>query len=88
MNTSAEAIRLLQEAITTAQAAKRVIDDLITQHDYQDVATLVTQASTTMLESAVLLMQSKDEEALNTLEQADDLLDEVYNIINGETDED
>lgn len=87
MNTSNEAIRLLQEAQSNAQAAKRVIDDLIVAHDYQDVATLVTQAAASLLEAAAYLMQSKDENALDTLEQADDLLDAVYAIIDGETDD-
>jgi len=88
MNTSAEAIRLLEEALKDAQAAVKVIDDLIVEHQYQDVALLVSQAAATLLQSATLLMQSKDEDALDTLEQADDLLDEVYTIIDGETDED
>ncbi len=88
MNTSAEAIRLLEEALKDAQAAVKVIDDLIVEHQYQDVALLVSQAAATLLQSATLLMQSKDEDALDTLEQADDLLDEVYAIIDGETDED
>ncbi len=88
MNTSAEAVRLLQEALASTQAAKRVIDDLITAHDYQDAATLVTQAAVATLEAAVHLMQSKDEDALNALEQADDLLEAFYDIVDGETDED
>ncbi|MBZ0285356.1 MAG: hypothetical protein K8L97_31775 [Anaerolineae bacterium] len=88
MNTSAEAIRLLQEALTDAQAATKVIDDLIVEHQYQDVALLVAHAAATLLQSATLLMQSKDEDALTALEQADDFLDEVYAIIDGETDED
>jgi hypothetical protein len=88
MNTSSEAVRLLQEALTKAQSAAQVINDLIVEHEYQDVASLVTQAGAALLESAALLMQSKDEDALNMLEQADDLLDSVYAIIDGETDED
>lgn len=87
MNTSTEALRLLQEALSTTRAATQVIDNLIADHDYQDVASLVSQAAAALLESATLLMQSKDESALDALEQADDLLDSVYNIIDGETDE-
>lgn len=87
MNTSAEAVRLLQEALAKTQAASRVIQDLIIEHEYQDVAALVAGAGAALLESAALLMQSQDEAALNALEKADDLLDEVYAIIDGETDD-
>jgi hypothetical protein len=88
MNTSTEAIRLLQDALTKTRAAADVINNLVIEHDYQDVAILVAQAGTALLESAMLLMESKYEDALDALEQADDLLDEVYKIIDGETDED
>ncbi len=88
MNTSSEAVRLLQEALAKTQVATRVIQDLIIEHDYQDVAGLVAQAGAALLESAALLMQSQDEAALSALEKADDLLDEVYAIIDGETDDD
>lgn len=87
MNTSTEAIRLLQEAVKTARGAEQVINDLIAPHDYQDVALLVAQAAVALLESAALLMQSKDEDALDALENADDLLDSVWAIIDGEVDE-
>ena len=88
MNTSSEAVKLLNEALEKARAATKVINELIVEHDYQDVAILVSQASEKLLESAALLMQSDDENALNALDQADDLLDSVYTIIDGETDED
>ena len=78
MNTSSAAAQLLQEALAKTQAATGVINDLIVEHEYQDVAALVTRAAASLLQSAALLMQSKDEDALNALEQADDLLDAVY----------
>lgn len=87
MNTSAEAARLLQQAQTATQGARRVIENLIAAHDYQDVASLVTQAAAALLESAALLMQSQDEAALDALENADDLLDSVWSIIDAETDD-
>ena len=87
MNTSTEALRQLQQALTSAREAAQVINDLIVEHEYQDVAALVTQAAASLLESAALLMQLQDEPALAALEQADDLLDEVYGIIDGETDD-
>ncbi|MFN8529266.1 MAG: hypothetical protein U0670_11685 [Anaerolineae bacterium] len=88
MNTSAEAVRLLQEALANARSASQVIQDLIVEHDYQDVAVLVTQAAVSLLESSALLMQSKDEDALDALGHADDFLDAVYEIIDAETEED
>jgi len=88
MNTSTNAVQLLHEALEKARAATKVLNDLIVEHEYQDVAILVAQASEKLLESAALLMQSDDEAALNALDDADDLLDSVYTIIDGETDED
>jgi hypothetical protein len=88
MNTSTEASKLLEQALTTSRSAVSVIDNLIAEHEYQDVASLVTQAAAVLLESAALLMQKQDEAALDVLGKADDLLDAVYDIIDGETDED
>ncbi|MDX2162538.1 MAG: hypothetical protein SF162_14540 [bacterium] len=87
VNTSAEAVRLLQEALTYARSAQQVIGDLIVEHDYQDVAALVTAAATSLLQSAASLMQSEDEAAVDALGDADDLLDAVWEIIDSETDE-
>jgi hypothetical protein len=88
MHTSHEAVQLLTEALNAAQHAKQVIDDLIVEHDYQDVASLVTSACIQLIESAALLMQSDDEGAFDRLSDADDILDAVYAIIDAETDED
>lgn len=87
MNTSAEAVRKLEQAQAEARAALQVIDNLIAEHDYQDVASLVTQAAAVLLETGLLLMQSRDEDALAALERAEDLLDAVYDIIDGDLDE-
>src|SRR4051812_8180056 len=88
MNTSAQAIQLLQTALTNTQSATAVIENLVVEHEYQDVTSLITQASAALLETAILLMQSKDDPALQKLEQAEDMLDMVYKIIDGETDDD
>lgn len=88
MNTSNDAVNLLQEALTKTRAAENVINNLIVEHEYQDVAALVAQAGAALLHSAALLMQSNDEAALDALDQADDLLDSVFSIIDSETDED
>ena len=88
MSTSADVIKLLQEALTTARRAESSIDDLIAVHDYQDVAQLITQAAEALLESAALLMQSEDEAALDLLENAEDLIDSVYGVIESDLDDD
>lgn len=87
MNTSSEAVKRLQEAIKAATSAGDVVENLVAKHDYQDVAKLITQAAAALLESASLLMQDDDESALDSLDHAEDLLDAVYEIIDGEVDE-
>ena len=88
MNTSSEAINKLQKALEATNEAKSVVDNLIAEHDYQDVSSLVTEAAATLLEAAIALMESQDESALDKVESAEDLLDSAYNIIDGEVDED
>lgn len=87
MNTSAEAIKQLEESLTAARRASEIIENLIAPHDYQDVAFLTTNSAIKMLEAAMLLMQKDDETAFDALEDAEDLLDEVYGIIDEDTDE-
>ena len=88
INTSGEATKRLEQALATTREATSIIDNLIADHEYQDVASLVTQAAGKLLEAAAALMQSRDEDGIAALESADDLLDAVYDIIDGETDED
>ena len=88
INTSSEATKRLEQALSTTREAVSIIDNLIADHEYQDVASLVTQAAGKLLEAAASLIQSNDEVGLGALESADDLLDAVYDIIDGETDED
>jgi hypothetical protein len=87
MNTSTEAVKKLESALNATNEAAKVIENLIVEHDYQDVALLVAQAASALLESATLLMKSQDEAALDALGNADDLLDAVYDIIDAEVDE-
>ena len=87
MNTTTRATELLGQALQTTRDAERIVNDLIVAHDYQDVALLVTQAAAELLESALLLMQSQGEAAFDAMEKAEDLLDSVYDIINGELDD-
>jgi len=87
MNTSTEAIKTLETAHHHAGEAVTIIDNLLVAHDYQDVASLVGKAAVRLLEAARLLMQAQDEEALSALENADDLLDAVYDIIDADLNE-
>jgi hypothetical protein len=88
MNTSSEAVKKLEDAQDSTRQAGEIIENLIAVHDYQDVAMVVTQAAEKLLEAAHLLMQSDDEAALNAIELAEDLLDEVYSVIDADLDED
>ena len=88
MNTSTEAIKQLQDALDAAQRATDVIDNLLAEHDYQDVASLTAQAAAALLSSAIALMQSQDESAMEFFDITEDLMEAVYNIIDGELDED
>jgi hypothetical protein len=87
MSTSHDVINSLEQARQSAQTALRQIDDLIVEHDYQDIALLVAGAAQALLESAALLMQSQDEAAFDALERAEDLLENAYAVIDGELDE-
>lgn len=87
MNTSNEAVKRLQDAIKAAKGAGEVVENLVAEHEYQDVAGLITQAAAALLECASQLMQENDEAALENLDHAEDLLDAVYEIIDGEVDE-
>lgn len=88
MNTSSEAVKNLEQAGSSLRAAVDIINNLIVEHDYQDVASLVASAAVALAESASYLMQSKDEAALEALDRADDFLDSVWEIIEADTAED
>jgi len=88
MNTTTEAINRLEQARSSTREAAQVIQNLIAEHDYQDVTGLVAQAAESLLTAALELMQSEDEAAIDALENAEDLIDAVYDIIDAEIDED
>lgn len=81
MNTSAEAVKTLEQASAQARAAISIIEDLIAPNDYQDVAALVAHAGNALLMASALLLQGQDVDALGHIEKADDFLDEAYSII-------
>jgi predicted RNA-binding protein YlxR (DUF448 family) len=87
VTTSNEALRHLEQALTSIRAASNAIQNLIAAHDYQDVAGLVANAATSLVEATAHLMRSDDEAALEASGEADDFLDAVYDIIDSETDD-
>lgn len=84
MNTSNEAVNRLQQALDLTNSASSTIENLVAEHDYQDVATLVTHAASQLLEAALAFMNSQDETALDNLESAEELIDAIYDIIDAE----
>jgi len=86
MNTTPEAIKLLQEALQTTQKATTTIDNLVADHDYQDVAAMVARAAAALLSAATDLMQANDTQALTRVEEAEDLLDEFFDTIDADLD--
>lgn len=87
-NTSAEAVRLLQQAIDLAKQAETMIKNLTVEHDYQDVAELLARSSHQLLNAGVELMQSNEEAALDSMEAAEDTIEEIYAIIESEAGDD
>ena len=84
---SSTAIQHLQQARKETQSALDTINNLIVEHEFQDIAELVTRASDSLLEAATLLMQSQDVSALAAMERADDYVARAYEIIDEELDE-
>ncbi len=88
MNTSSEAVKQLTTALEQTRSAAEVIQNLVAEHDYQDEAALVSHAAARLLEAAAHLMQSQDEPALEAIKSAEDLLEALWELIEGEIDED
>jgi len=88
MKTSTDAINDLQAARTATKAAEATINDLLAAHNYQDVALLMAKAAQSLLDAATAFMESEDEAALDALEAAEDIIDEFYDIIDGDLRED
>ncbi len=87
MNTAPQALIHLQQAASAAAEAQSVINDLIVAHDYQDVASLVTEAAAALLAAASKLLTMEDEPAIELIERCEDLIDQVYEIIESDLDE-
>lgn len=87
MNTTPEAINKLEQAQQLARQAAAILDDLIVPNDFQDVAGLTALAAAELLKATTLLLQSKPDEAIKAIEECDELVDEVYDIIEEDTSE-
>ena len=55
-------------------------------HDYQDVAGLATLAAASMLEAASKFMEKNDAAAFEALEEAEELVDAIYGIVDEDLD--
>jgi len=86
--TSSEVIKQLEQAQAATQAAIGALNSLIVPHDYQDVAGLVAQAALQLLGATQALMQSDDTRAFAAIEQADELLEGAFAIIDSELEDD
>lgn len=85
--TSNEAIAQLEAAAAQAHKAAHTIDNLLAAHDYQDVAALSVRAAKLLLEAAIAFMRNDDVTAFAGLESSGDLVDALYDIVDGELDD-
>ena len=86
MNTSQEAIKQLQSSLSGAKDAADTIENLIAVHDYQDVAGLATLAAASLLEAATKLMEKDDTAAFGAIDDAEELIDAIYGIVDEDLD--
>jgi hypothetical protein len=86
--TTQEVLKQLENAQVGTRAAITALNGLIVPHDYQDVAGLVAKSALELLNAAQALMQSDDARAFAAIERADELLEGVFDIVDGELDED
>jgi ABC-type transporter Mla subunit MlaD len=86
MSNAQDVIARLEAAQQSVKEASEAIDDLITVHDYQDVAALIAKAAERLLEATKQLMEKNSSEALETIEVAEDYIDEMYDIIEEDLD--
>jgi hypothetical protein len=85
--TSGEAVNQLEAASQQAHKAALTIDNLLAAHDYQDVAGIAARAGQALLDAAAAFMKSDDEAAFRSIDAAEDFLDALYDIVDGELDD-
>lgn len=86
--TTSEAVKHLEAARASADAAIRAVDNLLVPNDYQDVAALTIRAAEALLAAAAQFLTEGDEVAFDSISRSEDLLDAVYEIITGDIDAD
>lgn len=87
MSTSNDVIQALNDARASTAQIQALLNDLIVEHTFQDVATLSLAAAAELLQTTQHFMEQQDEPAIDSLERVDELLDELYAIIEGDLDE-
>jgi len=85
---SSEVIKHLEEARKETQSALQTVNNLIVEHEFQDMADLIARGADALLEASLLLMKSQDVDALSAMERADEYVARVYEIMDDEIDED
>lgn len=85
--TTQDVLKQLENAQVGIRAAIAALDRLIVPHDYQDVTALVAKSALELLNAAQALMQSDDTRAFAAIERADELLEGVFDIVEGELDD-
>ncbi|MCC6566147.1 MAG: hypothetical protein IT298_10325 [Chloroflexi bacterium] len=86
--TTNEAVKYLDAARASAEAAIRAVENLLVPHDYQDVAALTIRAAEALLAAAAQFLTEGDEAAFDSISRSEDLLDAVYETITGDMDAD
>lgn len=86
--TSNEVVKQLEQAQAATQAALTALNGLIVPHDYQDVTVFVAKAAMQLLTAAHALMQNDDTRAFAAIEQADELLEGAFDIVDSELEDD
>ncbi len=85
---SSEVIKHLEEARKETQSALQTVNNLIVEHEFQDMVDLIARGADALLEASLLLMKSQDVDALSAMERADEYVARVYEIMDDEIDED
>lgn len=84
MKTSQDVIRHLEKIIQEAESTEAMMDDLTAPHAYEDVARLSLQGAVALLKASCAFMQTHDEEALEDIDNAEDYIEGIYDIIEGD----
>ena len=79
-----DAVRRLHQANDGVRTAISKIDEHVGESDYNDMASLIANAASALIQATVHLLEERDEAAFDMLEQADDFLDSAMDIVDVE----